>query len=191
MATSPRPVVPEPVAARPVQLDQVEHLLKLQKWAQKITSILDLDELIDQDCGRCGRGILLRGNQPSICTTKSGASWRWPASTAAPFTARVSRLKVGKEGMVGYVAATRQMRYAPDVRQDPVLHRVRGIHALRGGHSAYSWMVSWWACFRLRITTWTLSPASICAGCRVCAITLQSLYTMRAAFSMNATSASA
>ena len=33
-----------------MQLEQVEHLLKLQKWAQKITSILDLDELIDQDC---------------------------------------------------------------------------------------------------------------------------------------------
>ena len=28
-------------------------------------------------------------------------------------------MKVGKEGMVGYVAATRQMRYAPDVREDP------------------------------------------------------------------------
>src|SRR5207245_6077306 len=29
------------------------------------------------------------------------------------------RLKIGKEGMVGYVAATGQMRYAPDVRLDP------------------------------------------------------------------------
>jgi sigma-B regulation protein RsbU (phosphoserine phosphatase) len=29
------------------------------------------------------------------------------------------RLKIGKEGMVGYVAATGQMRYAPDVRRDP------------------------------------------------------------------------
>ena len=63
MATSPRPVVPDPVAVRPVQLDQVEHLLKLQKWAQKISSILDLDELIHQDCGRCRHGLLLRGNQ--------------------------------------------------------------------------------------------------------------------------------
>jgi phosphoserine phosphatase RsbU/P len=30
-----------------------------------------------------------------------------------------SRLKIGKEGIVGYVAATLQMRYAPDVRKDP------------------------------------------------------------------------
>jgi len=28
------------------------------------------------------------------------------------------RLKIGKEGMVGYVASTGQMRYAPDVRKD-------------------------------------------------------------------------
>ncbi len=28
-------------------------------------------------------------------------------------------LKIGKEGMVGHVAATGQMRYAPDVRKDP------------------------------------------------------------------------
>ena len=48
MATSPRTVTSDPVSVRPIQLEQVEHLLKLQKWAQKITSILDLDVLIDQ-----------------------------------------------------------------------------------------------------------------------------------------------
>ena len=46
MAASPRSLISDPGTIRPVQLDQVEHLLKLQKWAQKITSILDLDELI-------------------------------------------------------------------------------------------------------------------------------------------------
>jgi len=46
MAASPRPLVSDTTAVRPVQLDQVEHLLQLQKWSQKITSILDLDELI-------------------------------------------------------------------------------------------------------------------------------------------------
>jgi hypothetical protein len=47
MATMPRPGVTDPVRVRPVPLEQVEHLLKLQKWSRKITSILDLDELID------------------------------------------------------------------------------------------------------------------------------------------------
>jgi sigma-B regulation protein RsbU (phosphoserine phosphatase) len=32
---------------------------------------------------------------------------------------RGARLRVGKDGMVGYVAATGQMRYAPDVSRDP------------------------------------------------------------------------
>ena len=65
MATMPRPVVSvtEPVSVRPVQLEQVEHLLKLQKWSRKITSILDLDELIDHDCERRVVRIRLRGNQ--------------------------------------------------------------------------------------------------------------------------------
>ena len=46
MATLPRTVVTDP-AARPMPVEQVEQLLKLQKWSRKITSILDLDELID------------------------------------------------------------------------------------------------------------------------------------------------
>ena len=54
-----------------------------------------------------------------ICMTKCAANWRWPGFTAAAFIKKGSRLKVGKEGMVGYVAATGQMRYAPDVRKDP------------------------------------------------------------------------
>ena len=37
------------------------------------------------------------------------------------------RLKVGQEGMVGHVAATGQLRYAPDVRKDP--YYVRCGHA--------------------------------------------------------------
>ncbi len=48
MATSPRNVVPEPAVVSPVQVDLVEHLIKLQKWSRKITSILDLDELINK-----------------------------------------------------------------------------------------------------------------------------------------------
>ena len=47
MATSPRTIVPDPAAVSPLQAD-IEHLLKFQKWARKITSILDLDELIDK-----------------------------------------------------------------------------------------------------------------------------------------------
>ena len=46
MATFPSAA--DAVPLRPLRIDQVEDLQKLQKAAQKITSILDLDQLIDK-----------------------------------------------------------------------------------------------------------------------------------------------
>jgi sigma-B regulation protein RsbU (phosphoserine phosphatase) len=118
MATFPQGVITDSVTARPVPLDQIEHLLKLQKWSRKITSILDLDELIDHVVNdvSCAFGCVetnlylhdeKRGDLEAAgvhgCTTQC----------------KGSRMTVGKGGMVGYVASTLQMRYAPDVRQDP------------------------------------------------------------------------
>jgi sigma-B regulation protein RsbU (phosphoserine phosphatase) len=111
-------VTSDPVSVRPIQLEQVEHLLKLQKWAQKITSILDLDVLIDQvvndvacDFGCVEANLYLHDPEHG----ELGAA----AVHGCTVHGKGSRLKVGKEGIVGYVAATRQMRYAPDVRKDP------------------------------------------------------------------------
>ena len=118
MATSPRTVTSDPVSVRPMQLEQVEHLLKLQKWAQKITSILDLDVLIDQvvndvacDFGCVEANLYLHDQEHGELEAA--------AVHGCTVHGKGSRLKVGKEGIVGYVAATRQMRYAPDVRKDP------------------------------------------------------------------------
>jgi sigma-B regulation protein RsbU (phosphoserine phosphatase) len=93
-------------------------LLKLQKWAQKITSILDLDVLIDQvvndvacDFGCVEANLYL--HDPEHGELEAAAVH------GCTVHGKGSRLKVGKEGIVGYVAATRQMRYAPDVRKDP------------------------------------------------------------------------
>ena len=47
MATSPANIFDEFPSARPPVDTQVESLQKLQKAAQKISSILDLDQLID------------------------------------------------------------------------------------------------------------------------------------------------
>ena len=109
----------DPVITHSLPLGQLEDLLKLQKAAQKITSILDLDELIDkvvnevaQSFGCVEAGIYLhdeaRGELVATATcggcTKHGKGYG---------------LKIGKEGLVGHVAATRQMHYAPDVRLDP------------------------------------------------------------------------
>jgi phosphoserine phosphatase RsbU/P len=118
MAASPRPLVSDTSAVRPVQLDQVEHLLKLQKWAQKITSILDLDELITKIVDdvaaafHCVEATIYLHDEEHGELEMAGVH-------GCTLHDKGSRLKVGKEGMVGYVASTGLMRYAPDVRKDP------------------------------------------------------------------------
>ena len=134
MATSPRPIVPDPVAARPVQLDQVDHLLKLQKWAQKISSILDLDELIHKIVDDVATSFCCVETNIYLHDQERG-ELEMAGVHGCTVHGKGSRLKVGTEGMVGYVAATRQMRYAPDVRQDPYYIACEAVDALRGGHS--------------------------------------------------------
>ncbi len=118
MAASPRPLSSDTTAVRPVQLDQVEHLLKLQKWAQKITSILDLDELITKIVDDVAAAFCCVETTIYLHDEERG-ELEMAGVHGCTLHNKGSRLKVGKEGMVGYVAATGQMRYAPDVRQDP------------------------------------------------------------------------
>src|ERR1700728_3981089 len=117
MATFPQAVTPDPAPVHPLLIDQVDELQKLQKAAQKITSILDLDQLIENIVNDVARsfGCLeasiylhdeARGEM--VLTGVHGCS----------LNHKGLRLKIGKEGMVGYVASTGQMRYAPDVRKD-------------------------------------------------------------------------
>ena len=118
MATSPRIVLPDPLAVRPIHHEQVEHLLKLQKWARKITSILDLDELIDQVVNNVACSFGCVETNLYLHDDEHG-ELEMAGVHGCTLHGKGSRLKVGKEGMVGYVAATLQMRYAPDVRKDP------------------------------------------------------------------------
>jgi sigma-B regulation protein RsbU (phosphoserine phosphatase) len=120
MATSPNLRVPIPSNPSLLNLDQVEDLLKVQKAAQKISSILDLEQLIDKVVNEIARSfgcvdsdIYLhdeeRGELSLVCAHGcAGCDLCGPGHS----------LKIGK-GMVGYVASTGQMHYAPDVRQDP------------------------------------------------------------------------
>ncbi len=120
MATSPRTASTDFVAVREMPFEQVQDLLKLQRAAQKITSILDLDQLIEKivndvalSFGCLESSIYLhdeeRGEVALAGVRGCEECMRQPRGRA---------LKVGKEGMVGYVAGTGQMRYAPDVRKD-------------------------------------------------------------------------
>jgi sigma-B regulation protein RsbU (phosphoserine phosphatase) len=118
MATVPRTVIPDAGQLRPFPLEQVEHLLKLQKWARKITSILDLDELIDQVVNdvACALGCV---EANLYLHDEDHGELEMAGVHGCTIHGKGSRLKVGKHGMVGYVASTLQMRYAPDVRKDP------------------------------------------------------------------------
>lgn len=117
MATNPTAVFADPPPFGRLPADQVEDLQRVQKAAQKITSILDLDQLIENivndvahSFGCLEASIYLhdevRGDM--VLAGVHGCS----------VNHKGHRLKIGKEGMVGYVASTGQMRYAPDVRKD-------------------------------------------------------------------------
>jgi len=120
MSTSPNLTAPLPSNPSQLNLEQVEDLLKLQKAAQKISSILDLDQLVDKVVNEVARSfgcldsdIYLhnqeRGELSLVCAHGcDGCELCGPGHS----------LKIGK-GMVGYVASSGQMHYAPDVRQDP------------------------------------------------------------------------
>src|SRR5919108_51364 len=118
MATSPRTSDAAFLRpARPLRRDQVDELLRLQKAAKKISSILDLDQLIDQivndiavSFGCVETNIFLKDDlrQDMVLAGVCGCTQH----------GKGHGLKIGKEGIVGYVAATGQMRYAPDVSKD-------------------------------------------------------------------------
>ena len=117
MATSPATIIPEHSAVRDLHVEQIEDLIKLQKAAQKISSILDLDELIDkivnevaQSFGCLEATIYLHDetNEELVLTGVCGCTVH----------GKGSRKKV-VEGMTGHVATTGKMHYAPDVRVDP------------------------------------------------------------------------
>src|SRR6476646_767230 len=102
---------------RPLPADLVEDLQRVQKSAQTISSILDLDELIDSvvnDVARsfgCVESSIFLHDEERHEMVVTG-------SRGCTLHGKGHRLKIGQDGMVGHVAETRQMHYAPDVRRD-------------------------------------------------------------------------
>jgi len=119
MTTSPQIRDLTTISAIPgLRPDQVQELVNLQKAAQKISSILDLDQLIEDvvtdiaaSFGLIEANIFLRDEtgQNMVVAGVHGCTSNHKGQV----------LRIGKDGMVGYVAATGQMRYAPDVSKDP------------------------------------------------------------------------
>lgn len=117
MATAPNTPYNETLSGRVATVDLIEDLQRVQKAAQRISSILDLDQLIDSVVNEVilGFGCL----EASIYLLDEARSEMVLSGVhGCTLNGKGYRLKIGCEGMVGYVAANGQMRYAPDVRKD-------------------------------------------------------------------------
>jgi sigma-B regulation protein RsbU (phosphoserine phosphatase) len=100
-----------------VQADLIEDLQRVQRAAQQITSILDLDQLIDSVVNDVARSFGCV--EASIYLHDEEQHEMVMACVhGCKVHGKGHRLKIGVEGMVGHVASTLQMHYAPDVRQD-------------------------------------------------------------------------
>jgi len=121
MATVPRVTAAEYPPQHQLASGQLNDLLRLQKAAQKISSILDLDRLIDKVVNDVARSFGCVEADVYLHDEKRGELVLACAHGCAgcAVCGPGHSLKIGKQGMVGYVGGTGQMRYAPDVRKDP------------------------------------------------------------------------
>ena len=119
MATMPRPQFDLP--SQPMldpAANRIDELIRLQKSAQRITSTLNIDEIIDR--------IVDEVSESLHCVEinlylhdRDKDELKLAAVRGCTLHQKGHRLKVGQEGMSGHVAATRKMHYAPDVLLDP------------------------------------------------------------------------
>ena len=119
MATVPRTGFDLPaLPATDTSSAKIAELVRLQKFAQRITSSLDLGEIVQRiteevaaslGCVEINIYLHDEANRELVLQGTCGCT----------AFCKGHRLKVGTEGMVGHVAATRKMRYAPDVSLDP------------------------------------------------------------------------
>jgi len=107
-----------PMAKPAFGIDAIDDLVRLEKAAKKINSILDLDQLIDKVVNEvahsfgCLEATIYLHDQPRRELVLAGVH-------GCTRYGKGDRKKIGKEGMVGHVAGTGRMHYAPDVRKDP------------------------------------------------------------------------
>lgn len=118
MATAPIASSSEVVTLRARPSNVVDDLLRVQKAAQTITSILDLDELIENVVNEVAHSFGCVEASVYIHDEAEG-DMVLAGVRGCTHHHKGHRLKIGQEGMVGHVAASGQTHYAPDVREDP------------------------------------------------------------------------
>jgi sigma-B regulation protein RsbU (phosphoserine phosphatase) len=102
------------------QNQRIEELLLLQRVAQRINSILDLDVLLEEvvsdvaeTFGYSRSGILLKVEETNELEIVAVRGW------TINYHIKGDRFKIGEYGMVGHVGLTGESYYAPDVTKDP------------------------------------------------------------------------
>jgi len=108
---------PIPYAAEALDV-RVAELVRLQKSAQRINGTLNLDEIIERVVSEVSSTLGCAEINLYLHHPAEG-ELELAGVRGCTVHEKGHRLKVGTEGMVGYVAQSRQMRYAPDVTQDP------------------------------------------------------------------------
>lgn len=92
-------------------------LMKLQRATYLIASTLDLDDLLDRVVNDMATSI---GNVEVAVWLREGSTDEMVLHGVRGCTRykKGARLQIGRQGIVGYVAATGKLRYARDVHQD-------------------------------------------------------------------------
>jgi sigma-B regulation protein RsbU (phosphoserine phosphatase) len=110
--------MPTALPVRRPEAHVVRDLLKLQKTAQRISSILDVDLLMDKIAHEI---VETFGAIEASVWLSDHARGEMVVAGVRGCTVHTKghRFKIGKEGMVGWVAAHGRTRYAPDVTLDP------------------------------------------------------------------------
>jgi len=100
---------------------RAEQFRVITEVSREITSILDIDQILDrvvhliQEAFEYDHvGIATIEGDYAVYQVGAGPIWEKPDYRFKP-----AQLKIGSEGLTGYVAQTGQAVYAPDVRQDP------------------------------------------------------------------------
>ena len=114
MAAHAMPTLP----VRRPEAHVVRDLLKLQKIAQRISSELDVDRLMDKIAHEIVETF--GAVEASVWLSDHARGEMFVAGVrGCTVHAKGHRFKIGRDGMVGWVAANGRTRYAPDVHADP------------------------------------------------------------------------
>ncbi len=112
------PLSPNETVASSRSPELIDDLLRVQKASHQINSLLDLDQLIDRIVNDVARSFGLV--EANIYLYEPDREELVLAGVhGCTMYEKGHCLRLGKEGLVGYAAATGLMRYAPDVDDDP------------------------------------------------------------------------